>query len=33
MSDTNHPAETRFSGRRWVMPNPLPLGFGIVFVL
>ena len=33
MSDTNHPAETRFSGRRWVMPNLLPLGFGIVLVL
>ena len=33
MSDTNHPAGTRFSGRRWVMPNLLPLGFGIVLVL
>ena len=33
MSDTNHPVEARFSGRRWVIPNLLPLGFGIVLVL
>ncbi len=33
MNDTDHPAETRFFGRRWVMPNLLPLGFGVVLVL
>jgi signal transduction histidine kinase len=33
MSDTSHLAETRFSGRRWVIPNLLPIGFGVILVL
>jgi hypothetical protein len=33
MNDMDRPAVGRFSGRRWVMPNLLPLGFGVVLIL
>jgi signal transduction histidine kinase len=33
MNEADHGASARFSGRRWVIPNLLPLGFGVILVL